>query len=290
VGEVLTVMNMKGGVGKTTVAIHIAGIFAKRSIAVAGRPLKVLAIDYDPQFNMSQAFLPAARYFKIENEKKTILSVLIEDDSKLNPFKLQVPTSETPPSVGEVATAIIKGVNGYLDLVPSTLDLMYVALGRFQRNMAPIEERFEKFIAEARSKYDLVVIDCHPAGSLFTQTALSNSGYVLIPVAPQRYALRGVGLMLRFIAAKSVSTSNSPKPLILFNAVGRSGVSDEEVRVRGSREAKGFCLNNTLKRYKAFSEPEDGKGFVWESGRPYSKEARINLIQVAQEIAGRIGI
>jgi cellulose biosynthesis protein BcsQ len=61
---VITVMNMKGGVGKTTVAIHLAGVIAR--YLVNNKPRKVLAIDYDPQFNMSQAFLPAKTYFALD--------------------------------------------------------------------------------------------------------------------------------------------------------------------------------------------------------------------------------
>jgi len=57
VGIVITVMNMKGGVGKTTVSMHLAGVFARYMIG--NKPRKILAIDYDPQFNLSQAFLPA---------------------------------------------------------------------------------------------------------------------------------------------------------------------------------------------------------------------------------------
>jgi chromosome partitioning protein len=79
---------------------------------------------------------------------------------------------------------------------------MYVALGRGDAQTQAMEERFEKFIAEASTLYDLVFLDCHPAGSLFTKTSLRNSDHVLIPVMLQRYAVRGIGLMMNFIAAK----------------------------------------------------------------------------------------
>ena len=55
-GKVLTIMNMKGGVGKTTVAMHLAGFIARYNL---GKSRRVLAIDYDPQFNLSQALIPA---------------------------------------------------------------------------------------------------------------------------------------------------------------------------------------------------------------------------------------
>ena len=58
-GVVFTVMNMKGGVGKTTIACHFAGMAAREPLGRATAS-KVLLIDYDPQFNASQAYLPNA--------------------------------------------------------------------------------------------------------------------------------------------------------------------------------------------------------------------------------------
>ena len=176
-----------------------------------------------------------------------------------------------------------------LDIVPSTLDLMYVALGQLGHQGKPIEERFAKFIEECRTKYDLIFIDCHPAGSLFTKTSLRNSDHVLIPVVPQRYAVRGIGLMLQFIQAKSVGAS-TPTAHVLFNATSRTGVSQVETEIRTNPKFQGLCLSNTLKKYKVFSEPEDGKGFVWASGKPWSTEAFYNLYAVTNEFLIRIKV
>lgn len=279
---VITVMNMKGGVGKTTVAMHIAGICARY------RSRKVLAIDYDPQFNMSQSFLPAKTYFALEKQQKTTLSILLDSDADLDPYKLQVPGSHAPPKVAELASRIYGSKDAHLDLIPSTLDLMYVALGQATTNIKPIEERFQKFITQCRSQYDVVLIDCHPAGSLFTKTSLRNSDHVLIPVVPQRYSQRGIGLMMNFISAKSPS-EKAPIPHILFNATSRNGISVEETTIRASAEYSSYCMSNTLKKFKVFSEPEGGSGFVWVSGKPYSTEAFNNLIRVTDELLKRTG-
>lgn len=285
-GIVITVMNMKGGVGKTTVSMHLAGVFARYMIG--NKPRKILAIDYDPQFNLSQAFLPAKTYFALEKERKTTLSILLDDESNLDPYKLQVPGNHTPPKVANVATRVYSYTNAHLDLIPSTLDLMYVALGQATTNTKPLEERFQKFIAECRSAYDIVFIDCHPAGSLFTKTSLRNSDHVLIPVAPQRYAQRGIGLMMNFIAKKAVGEA-SPQPHILFNVVPRTGVTLQETEIRANADYAPYCMTNTLKKYRVFSEPEGGAGFVWVSGKPYSTEALRNLIAVARELETRTG-
>lgn len=130
-GTVVTVMNMKGGVGKTTVTMHIAGLAARFRFGTPPTPRTVLAIDYDPQFNLSQAFLAPKVYFALEEERKTTLSVLLDDDADLDPYQLQVPGNHTPPQPEDIVTPVIRmhGGKGALDLLPSTLDLMYVALG-----------------------------------------------------------------------------------------------------------------------------------------------------------------
>jgi chromosome partitioning protein len=281
---------MKGGVGKTTVATHFAGMSARYKLGRSS-PSKVLAIDYDPQFNMSQAFLPATSYFQLERRRKTTISILLDDDSDLNPYQLQVPGNHTPPKVEDVATRVFASSShqGRLDLVPSTLDLMYVALGQANARVQPIEERFQGFIEECRSIYDLVIIDCHPAGSLFTKTSLRNSDHVLIPVIPEGYAVRGIGLMMNFIAAKKAGT-RGPQPHILFNATPRTGVKALESQIRADPHFTKYCMRNTLKWYKAFTEPEGGKGFVWTSRKPYSTEAFSNLLRVSSELVGRIGV
>lgn len=288
-GQVVTVMNMKGGVGKTTVSIHVAGALARYTWPGQSVGRKVLLIDYDPQFNLSQAYLPAKNYFALEKERKTILSVLQEGVADLDPYKLQVPGSSNPPSVSHLATPVYSSKHGgVLDVVPSTLDLMYVALGRAEGQVDVIEERFRKFIQEAKSRYDLVMIDCHPAGSLMTRTALSNSDHVLIPVVAERYASRGILLMFEFIRSKKAGAG--AKPHILFNRTPRKGLTAQELEIRSNKDVTDFCMSNTLKQYQAFADPEDGRDFVWVSSKPYSTEALRNLWAVSDEFAKRIGV
>lgn len=286
--KVITVMNMKGGVGKTTVSAHLGGMLATHRFKDYEHIKKILLIDYDPQFNLSQAFILAKDYFAIEKAKKTTLAILTDDNSNLNPFQLQVPGNHNPPKAAAVTTQLRHfGDGGCLDIVPSTLDLMYVALGQSSAVIKPMEERFEKFIAECRSLYDLILIDCHPAGSIFTKTSLRNSDHVIIPVAPEKYAIRGIGLMLKFIESKNVGNVH-PVPHILFNRTARAGVSAEETSIRNNGAFSKYCLQRTLKSYKAFVEPEGGKGFVWESKKPYSSEAYANISAVTSELLQRV--
>jgi len=285
-GKVVTVMNMKGGVGKTTVAIHLAAAFARRKINDKWR--KVLLIDYDPQFNASQAFIRPEVYFDLEEQGKTVLSILVEDEKNLDPYKLQVPGNETPPKLEDIVYHFYSGAHdNCLDVVPSTLDLMYVALGQSEKKTDPMEERFNKFIEQCRKNYDLIFIDCHPAGSIFTKTSLRNSEHVIIPVVEQSYATRGIGLMMKFIAAKKQGTVGTI-PHVLFNMTTEGIKSTFEKSIRNNAEFRTLCMSNTLHRYKALADPADGRGFAWNSGKPWSDTAWLNVIKVADEFMQRI--
>jgi chromosome partitioning protein len=267
--------------------MNLGGVLGR--MRLGGQPRKVLLVDYDPQFNLSQCFIPPETYYSLEEKGKHVLAVLQDDDTVLDPYHIQVSGNLSPPKVCDVSYQFYAGAQGTIDIVPSTLDLMYVALGQSDLKAKPLEERFQKFILECRSKYDLVFIDCHPAGSVFTKTSLQNSDHVLIPVVPERFAVRGIGLMLQFINAKKHG-SQGPTPHILFNMTPRVGVRHEERRIRLDPKFRQYCMTETLKRYKAFADPFAGSGFVWTSGRSWSTQAYLNLCAVAWEFLARIGV
>src|SRR5258708_2929442 len=108
-------MNMKGGVGKTTVTGNLGTAFAHRAMQGKGR--KVLLIDYDPQFNLSQGFLKSATYFALEAKKHTSLAILQDDATTLDPFTIQLPTKQSPPAVSTLAHRLKSYSNACLDLV-----------------------------------------------------------------------------------------------------------------------------------------------------------------------------
>lgn len=137
--SVITVMNMKGGVGKTVVSAHLAGMLSVYEFGNKKRR-RILAVDYDPQFNLSQIFLESKAYFALEKGRRTSLAVLLDDETDVDPFALQVPGNRTPPPIAKLAHKL----SNNLDIVPSTLDLMYVALGEPAKRADTFHERFRK--------------------------------------------------------------------------------------------------------------------------------------------------
>jgi chromosome partitioning protein len=152
------VVNQKGGVGKTTTTVNLAAY-----LATFGK--KVLLIDIDPQSNAGVG-LGVDR----TQIKECLYNVLIEG---------------TP-----IRDTIIKSNISNLDVLPSTPRLAGAEVELVGMN--PRETRLKDALAEIKSEYDLLVIDCPPSLSLLTVNALTAADEVIIPIQCEYYALEGI--------------------------------------------------------------------------------------------------
>lgn len=177
-------INMKGGVGKTTLAVQVA-----HAADEAG--YKTLVVDLDPQSNLSQSLLTPERYVKhLKQKKPTVVQI----------FDHYMPPSdehESPTQV-DILDVIIKKA-GYwhhstLDLLPSRLELSHSL-----KNPTGKERRLAKALAKVSDNYDLIIIDCAPTESILTEAAYFASRYVLVPVKPEFMATIGLPLLARSI-------------------------------------------------------------------------------------------
>lgn len=281
---VITFMNMKGGVGKTTMCVHTAAFFAYRP------PKRVLIIDYDPQFNASQHLLAPKPYYKLESENKTILSVLSPPKQKITPFVLAMPSRDEPlPPPQELATNVQSFANGgSLDIVPGTLNLMYLALGQPRESLEPMEKRFARFAEMCADAYDYVFIDCHPAGSFLTKTALMASDHVVIPVAPDAFSMRGIVLMKEFLEYLS-TFGKQPAIWIVFNQNRRAKYDVRlEKEIRTDATFGDRCLSQVIHYWTAIGTAASEHTLVYGIRRPWKYAAARDYLRLANELRERI--
>jgi len=174
------VINLKGGVGKST----ISALLARR--AYVNRKLDVLAIDVDPQANLSQGLMHN-EYAAFLNEKRP---------SIVEVFSGYVPPStlnSTPtPLVPNDALETISENNGRsLQWIASRFDFSDNLLGAVR----PDPRNLARFLAANCRQKDFIIIDCAPTESILTTAAYHASGNVLVPVKPEYFATIGFPLL-----------------------------------------------------------------------------------------------
>lgn len=187
----VSLINMKGGVGKTTIALQLAH-------AAYMDDLKVLAVDLDPQSNLSQSLMGGRGYVNhLKENRPTIVQVFDEYVPAGGPFGSPRPI--------DVNSVIVKEAefrkywwpnrpNSTLDLIPSRLEL-----SRSLKNPTGKERRLAKALAQISDRYDLILIDCAPTESILTDAAYFASRWVIVPVKPEFLATIGLPLLARSI-------------------------------------------------------------------------------------------
>ena len=176
----VSVINMKGGVGKTTIAA-LLGRYASLQ-----RDLKVLAIDLDPQANLSQAFMRETYKAFLDHQRPSIVELF---RGHLPPG----PSASSPSSLNLkdmlVRNTPLGGPN--LELIPSRFDFS----DNLIESVRPDPRVLAGLIATEFGDRDIIIIDCAPTESIFTQAAYHASRYVLVPVKPEYFATIGFPLL-----------------------------------------------------------------------------------------------
>lgn len=214
----VSLINMKGGVGKTTLAFNLAWYSAWR------KNLRVLAVDLDPQSNLSQYFMGAEDYLTYLNADKSTVVDIFEQFSAPK-SKSGAPTLIDP---GKVVHHLHKWDDGsLLDLIPSRLELSWTLKNPTEKaNLLP------QFLAKISANYDLILIDCAPTESILTTAAYRSSRYVAVPVKPEFLATIGLPLLARSLAEFKLMHQDQALDMagIIFNDLRRSNTPPEQIK------------------------------------------------------------
>lgn len=235
-GKVVSIINMKGGVGKTTLSIGIADYLSEIGNSV-------LIIDADPQFNGTQAMLDtykAKEYNDIESECNYYNNEVIPNLRTI--YKLFKPQTdmmhsyETPSS-----EELIINLKENLDILCGDLNLVLVN----KVSDHTFVKRIRNFIDdnELRSKYDYIIIDCPPTLTIYTDSALMASDYYLIPNRIDRYSMVGIDSLQKAVNNLIREERIALKCIGLVYTMVNSNPSPKQQKIKTSFESKETVNN-----------------------------------------------
>ena len=180
-------INMKGGVGKTTLAVNLAYNCYRQG-------KRVLLVDLDPQFNATQYLMGYQQYIAHMKERGTVADVLLDYQRNRMPLTGKAAKVEDPLSYTVPLRRLVAG-EATLSILPSQLEL-----SRAIKSPQGVEFRLQKYLDQVAKHFDRVFIDCAPTDTVLTASALMASNSVLVPVKPDRFSILGYGMVKELIA------------------------------------------------------------------------------------------
>lgn len=198
-GTIISTVNMKGGVGKTTLTVNLATCLAKNY------QKRVLVLDLDSQISATLSLISPQEFAKVRKKRRTI-SYLLDNMISPNPWsKLDIKNLIYPS---------VCNIDG-LELLPGDIELYDEYLvsemlykkatqesnSEFQKVWDEFERNLMKNIVQpVVDDYDFIIMDCAPGYNLLTRSGIAASNYYLLPARPEPLSLVGIQLLERRIA------------------------------------------------------------------------------------------
>lgn len=211
--KVISFINMKGGVGKTTLTINIG-----KKLADKGKD--VLIIDMDPQFNATQSLL----FYKSQLKNKIMITdaeeLLKQEEKSAEYYKKLSDNQETVLQIfGRTNVvfenknpSLIKKIEDKLYLIPGDLNLEKEVSGDTVNKASAILDHLDKY--DIKNKFDYILIDCPPTWSILTHASLIASDYYIVPSKVDFYSTIGISLLEEQINKKIMNDG-------LYKRIGR---------------------------------------------------------------------
>lgn len=242
----IAVLSQKGGTGKTTAVRHLTEAFRIAD-------LDVLAVDLDPQGNLSD-------YFDVD--------------------------PEADPTIGDVLSGRATAREAVQEhIIPANLSLAEAELtlgGKMGRELT-----LRRALADIETDYDVVVVDCPPSLGLLTVNALVAADYALLSSEAQYFALQGVEQALEVITLARDSLNPTLEWLgVLFNIADMRTVHSREAYESLEEHVGDKLLEHTVRQSIAYAESAERAISIFEH-RP---DLGADYLKVAEELLRRLGL
>ncbi len=256
-GYVISIINMKGGVGKTTTTVNLATCLAKE------HDMRVLVVDLDTQINASLSLMPPLHFAKVKKENRTLKQLITQ---------VIQPDNQSTIPIQQVIQHNICDVNG-LDLLPGDIELyndFFLAAflysqsqgsnQNFENNWNSFEDTLlQRILQPIEKNYNFILIDFPPGDYLLTRSGIIASDFYLIPAKPEPLSVIGMGILEGRIGRLKESDRTTISLLgIVFSSLGHATTMAEQVKNRVIDDfGKDKIFNTEIPRNVAVAKAVD---------------------------------
>lgn len=264
---IVACINLKGGVGKTAIAVNFAAYCGKKGMLT-------LLVDLDPQTNATFSCISVDDWEVHATNNGTVADL----------FGARAHTSAEGKQ-RDLATVIRPNVFQGMDLIPSHVELFTIDFDLARATARELKLR--RALTPAFDKYDIIVCDCPPNLTIPTQNALAVCTHYVVPISPDFLSALGVGLLLREVRRFCDDMQIDPKLAgMVLSRIGRPAIHREQTVAALRLRFGTSVFNAALHERVAVSEAVQKNMPIYEY-EPNGLAAQ-EFRAMAEELLGRL--
>lgn len=282
--NIISLINLKGGVGKTTLTIFMAEFLAKEY----GK--RVLVVDLDPQTNATVSLITQDTWKDLNENNLTLHQLFLDKIDRTNVFDIKKSIFKNAGN--------IKLEKGILDLLPSSIELIDISEEIAIKNRDNgIIDIIKNELEKVSNEYDFILIDCPPDLGTITTAGIYASNYYIIPIIADTLSTYGISQITTRISKKTrelkrLDTSYDISPLgIVVNKFTDTISQNKILNILNARADAG----ELPKIFKNKIKPRDKFGTLAEEidleitmKKKYPKEIFDSIKLLIDEVLGEI--